>query len=142
DASKAVMYQVSRRADTEPGAQMPEPPPRTKFMPEILHIVPRPQWDKAVAAGEYRAESLATEGFLHASTAAQLLKVANTFYSGQKGLVVLKIDPAKVRAPIRWENPPGLSEQFPHIYGPLNLDAVVDVLPFEPNASGLFDPIC
>lgn len=110
-------------------------------MPELLHITSRRHWEQAVAAGEYRAESLASEGFLHASTAAQLPGVANTFYKGQTGLVVLRIDPAKVRAPLRWENPPGSAEEFPHIYGALNLDAVREVVSFEPNPGGLFDPI-
>src|SRR5262245_53195148 len=110
-------------------------------MQEILHIVTRQQWDEAVAAGEYRADTLATEGFLHASTAEQLPRVANSFYKGRTGLVALKIDTAKVQAPIRWENPPGSSEQFPHIYGPLNLDAVLEVLPLESNVSGVFESL-
>lgn len=110
-------------------------------MPEILHIVPRVQWEQALAMGEYRGDTLATEGFLHASTPAQLPTVASTFYKGRTGLIVLRIDPAKVKVPIRWENPPGSDESFPHIYGPLNLDAVVTVVPLEPNAFGTFDAI-
>lgn len=110
-------------------------------MPDIVHIAPRLRWEQALAAGVYRCESLATEGFLHASTADQLPGVANAFYKGRTGLVVLRIDPAKVQAPIRWETAPGSSERFPHIYGPLNLEAVVEVLPLEPNVSGVFDPI-
>ncbi len=71
--------------------------------PEILHITSRADWDRAVAAGEYRAGSLAAEGFLHASTAAQVAGSANRFYRGRSGLVVLRIDAARLRAPLRWE---------------------------------------
>lgn len=107
-------------------------------MPDILHIVHRQKWELAVAEGQYHADTLATEGFLHASTPAQVLMVANTFYQGQTGLVLLRIDPARVQPPIRWESPPGSEEKFPHIYGPLNLDAVVEVSPLEPDAAGKF----
>jgi uncharacterized protein (DUF952 family) len=108
-------------------------------LPDILHIVHRQMWERAVAEGEYRGETLATEGFLHASTQEQLSMVANTFYKGQTGLVLLRIDPARVLAPIRWESPPGSEEKFPHIHGPLNLDAVVEVTSLEPGDAGNFD---
>lgn len=105
----------------------------------ILHITTRAAWDQATQAGAYRADSLDAEGFIHCSTPAQVIPVANAFYRGQKDLVLLCIAPDKVHAEIRYESPvPGAAEPFPHLYGPLNLDAVVKVIDFPPGADGVF----
>jgi len=104
----------------------------------ILHIATRSHWEQAKRTGAYRGDTLDTEGFIHCSTLAQVIPVANAFFRGQTGLVLLCIDPEKVRAPIRCEAPEPGSERYPHIYGPLNTDAVVQVLDFEPGADGTF----
>ena len=103
----------------------------------ILHITPREQWDRARAAGEYRADTVATEGFMHSSTPGQAVAVADRLFRGRTDLVLLVIDPAKVRAEIRYEGAAG-GEAYPHIYGPLNVDAVVRALPFPPGPNGRF----
>jgi len=100
-------------------------------MPEILRITPRDTWEQAVAEGEYRSDDLATEGFIHCLTPEQLPYVYGKFYKGQAGLVVLRIDPERLNCPLIWENPHEKWKLFPHIYGPLNLDAVVEVVPLE-----------
>jgi len=105
---------------------------------EILHITTRAEWDRAVADGEYRAGSLATEGFLHASTAEQVAGSAGRFFRGRSDLVVLRIDPARVRFPLRWEESMHSERPFPHIHGPLNLDAVIAVIALVPDESGSF----
>ena len=123
-------------------------------MPRLYHMTPGAEWAAAQALGEYRlstrGKTLAEEGFIHCSHAHQVVRVADAIYRGTRGLVLLVIDPAAVRAEIREEAlgrvgrvrgaagwPAG--ERFPHIYGPLNADAVVDVLPFEPAADGSFE---
>jgi uncharacterized protein (DUF952 family) len=104
----------------------------------IYHITRAEDWAAAQAAGSYRAGSLDHEGFIHFSTAAQVLRVANFFYRGQVGLVLLAVDEARLGAPLRYEeSEPGLAP-FPHLYGPLNLDAVVAVYAFPPEADGSF----
>jgi uncharacterized protein (DUF952 family) len=111
----------------------------------ILHLALNDAWLAAVEKGAYQADSLSMEGFIHCSKPPQIVGVANSFYRGQQGLVLLVIDPSKLKPELKWE-PPAEPEPiharagdlFPHIYGPLNLDAVVEVLPFEPNASGFF----
>jgi uncharacterized protein (DUF952 family) len=110
----------------------------------FYHIVDRAAWEQARAAGSYRPPSLDAEGFIHGSYAAQVVMPANNFYRGQANLVLLRIDPARVQAAIRHE-PVGVShdgveriEVFPHIYGPLNPDAVVAVLDFPPGPDGRF----
>ena len=81
--------------------------------------------------------TLADEGFIHASQAAQVAGVANMFYrDSADDLVVLVIDTGLVRAPVRYEDVPGADAPFPHIYGPLNTDAVVDVRPLPAGARG------
>jgi len=100
-------------------------------MPEILRITPQDKWEQAVAEGEYRSDDLATEGFIHCSTPEQLPYVYGKFYKGQAGLVVLRIDPEKLESPLVWENPHVKWKLFPHVYGPINPDAVVEVVPLE-----------
>ena len=108
----------------------------------IYHIAAAADWAQAREAGEYRLStrglSLAEVGFIHASAAHQVAPVANALYGDATGLVVLVIDAGRVGAPIRYERVPGSADPFPHIYGPLNADAVVQVLPFSPDASGRF----
>ncbi len=100
-------------------------------MPEILHITPKTSWERAVADGEYRGDTLATEGFIHCCTPEQVAGVHDRYYRGQTGLLVLKIDPGRRALPLKRESPPDSNEKFPHLYGPLNLDAVVEVVPLE-----------
>jgi uncharacterized protein (DUF952 family) len=107
----------------------------------IYHITARQAWVSAQAQGAYAAPSLTAEGFIHCSTREQVPAVADRFYKGQAGLVLLVIDPARLAAPLKWEpaadrNPP--QGDFPHIYGPLNLEAVVRVLDFAADGNGAF----
>jgi uncharacterized protein (DUF952 family) len=93
----------------------------------------------AQSSGVYSADSLSNQGFIHCSKADQVLRVANSFYAGQSGLVILVIDPSRLKPGLRWE--PGTDksdELFPHIFGPLNLDAVINVLEFPPGPDGKF----
>jgi len=111
----------------------------------IIHLASNDAWLAAAKQGAYHADSLSTTGFIHCSKPSQVVYVANTFYHGQQGLVLLVIDSSKLEAELKWE-PPAEPEPtharagdlFPHLYGPLNLDAVTDVIPFEPAADGTF----
>ena len=91
----------------------------------LFHITTREQWNHARLAGSYQAESLVREGFIHLSTAAQLEATAARHFAGRQGLVVLEIDPSRLRWEVRWEEAHG--EAFPHLYGPLETDAVISV---------------
>ena len=114
-------------------------------MATILHITTRADWDAACAAGNYRPTSLAHEGFLHCSTPAQAAGSASKYFRGRTDLVLLVIDEARV-AELRYEPPatiggvpdPRAGELFPHVYGPLALDAVVRVVPFPCDHDGGF----
>jgi len=109
----------------------------------IYHITERESWEAARAAGEYAAESLAGEGFIHASTREQVVETANLFFAGQDGLVLLCIEASKLTAPLKHEAASsgahrGDAGLFPHIYGPLNLDAVTRVVDFPCGVDGRF----
>jgi len=111
----------------------------------IFHITTRKDWEAAKTKGEYRAESLSAEGFIHCSTLAQVLPVAEKYYKGQLGLVLLVIEPTLLSTELKWELPSGGTlagvpegDQFPHVYGSINLDAVVNVLDFVFDSSGQF----
>ncbi|WP_416666952.1 DUF952 domain-containing protein [Egbenema bharatensis] len=104
----------------------------------ILHITDRQQWEQAKEKGIYRCESLGTEGFIHCSTPEQLTAVANSFFRGQQGLVLLCIEVDRLQAELRYD--PVENQLFPHLYGPLNLDAVIQVLDFTPDAMGFHLP--
>jgi uncharacterized protein (DUF952 family) len=107
-------------------------------MSTLYHTTTAETWAAAQAAGVYTAASLASEGFIHCSLPSQMVATANRYYHGQHGLLLLAIDSDQVTAEIRVENLGGGSELFPHIYGPLNLDAVSALLPFEPDPDGTF----
>jgi uncharacterized protein (DUF952 family) len=104
----------------------------------IYHIATSSDWQSAQCppggAGEYTTSTLgvtlAEEGFIHCSQAGQVAGVAKKYYQNEPGLVLLVIDADKVASPVRYEDVPGEPDPYPHIYGPLNPDAVVEVRPF------------
>lgn len=100
----------------------------------IYHIAAAADWERAVRDGQYtmstRGLTLAEQGFIHASTAGQVAPVANAFYRGVPDLLLLVIDTDRVIPEIRYEPVPGQADPYPHIYGPLNVDAVTETRPF------------
>lgn len=69
----------------------------------------------------------------------QVITVANSLLKGQRNLVLLDIDTERINARIVYENLEGGADLFPHIYGPINVDAVVKVYEFHPDSDGTFD---
>ena len=94
----------------------------------ILHVVSRSEWEAARTSGMYRAESLSSEGFIHFSRWPQLAATVGRYYAGVPDLVVLVVDEAALDD-LRVELSPSTGESFPHLYGPLPVSAVVEVLP-------------
>ncbi|CAB4688496.1 unannotated protein [freshwater metagenome] len=103
----------------------------------IFHVALEQDWTAARLAGSYRVSTLGvtleTEGFIHASRADQWRGVLARFYADvTEPMVLLEIDPSRLRSPVVDEPPaPGLVETFPHVYGPIDLDAVVGVRPIR-----------
>lgn len=115
-------------------------------MATILHIATWADWNAARAAGSYRPASLDREGFIHCSTATQVVGSANKYFRGRTDLVLLCIDESRIAVTVRYEPPAEVGgvrdaradERFPHVYGPLDLDAVVGVVPFPCDRDGGF----
>jgi uncharacterized protein (DUF952 family) len=110
----------------------------------IYHIAIRADWERALADGAYTRSSvdktLAEEGFIHASQASQVARTANKYYRDVPGdLVLLVIDTGLVGAEVRYEDVPGAELPFPHIYGPLNVGAVLAVVPLTAGPDGTFE---
>jgi uncharacterized protein (DUF952 family) len=114
----------------------------------IYHITTRQEWDIAQSAGEYSAPSLQSEGFIHCSTVNQIVDVANAFYRDVPNLILLCIDETKLSFTLKWEapvhpqghDPSTIDEQqlFPHVYGTINLDAVMKIVDMLKNNDGLY----
>jgi uncharacterized protein (DUF952 family) len=98
----------------------------------LFHLTTQTAWEAARPSGEYRAESLQTEGFIHLSTASQWKRSAARFFRGQRGLVLLELKPDGLD--VRFE--PADGEHFPHLYGPLPVASVRDVFELEVHADG------
>lgn len=104
----------------------------------IFHIAKKKIWENALGEEMYHPESFNEDGFIHCSELDQVIDVANTFYSGRRDLVLLEIEGHRVSFPIKYESAEGSDERFPHLYGPLMIDAVVHVYVFNPDDDGGF----
>jgi len=90
------------------------------------HLTPEPVWRAQEQQQAYQPEAFEVDGFIHCTDGeVNLLAVANAFYQAdQRPYVVLVLDRDRINAPVRFEDADRI---FPHIYGALNRDAVVDV---------------
>jgi uncharacterized protein (DUF952 family) len=107
----------------------------------LLHLCSTDDWSAAQVAGELRPESLTTVGFIHLSAPEQVHLPANRLYRGRDDLVLLHIDVTHLDSPIRWELGVATDPEsmvFPHLYGPLPVDAVINVTSYRPAADGMF----
>jgi len=100
----------------------------------IFHVALRQDWEAAKLVGEYRVSTLGRTlgdvGFIHGSFRHQIERIGAFVYATDKEpLVVLDIDTPRLRVPVHIENIEGGSELFPHIYGPLPVEAVIRTLP-------------
>lgn len=90
----------------------------------ILHITTEAAWSKAREDGELTTPSLEDEGFIHCSTFAQVESTADRIFKGSGDLLALEVEVARITAPLKWEKATDVGDEFPHVYGPLNADAV------------------
>ena len=105
----------------------------------LVHLCSRPAWQSAQSQGSYQADSLKNVGFIHLSRPEQIIKVANAFYQGLPDPILLWIDPTQLQSELRWETVD--HEIFPHLYGPLNLNAVVSVSELHSDETGVYKTI-
>jgi uncharacterized protein (DUF952 family) len=91
----------------------------------IYIIIPQSHWKASLIQGFYESASLATEGFIHASKEEQVKGVLERHFKNQADLLLLHIDESKLTAELKYELAPAVNEKFPHIFGRLNIDAVI-----------------
>lgn len=93
----------------------------------IYHITTKQQWKSAQEKGFFDETSLHTEGFIHNCTDAQVAGVLERFYKGKTDLLLMHIDERKLDAELKYELAPSVNELFPHVFGNINLNAVVKI---------------
>ncbi|WP_062522829.1 DUF952 domain-containing protein [Demequina silvatica] len=110
-------------------------------IPHVYHLALAEEWDPT-ATEPYTVSTigrtLEQEGFIHLSLARQVQGVADAFYGGRNA-VLLRIDPAKVRARVEFEEVPEVGDAFPHLYGPIPREAIVSATPVPFGPDGRHD---
>jgi uncharacterized protein (DUF952 family) len=95
----------------------------------IYHVTTHAAWQSAIEKGRYEHISLEKEGFIHNCSREQLAGVLDRYYKDQYDLLLLHIDETLLEAELKYELAPSVNEEFPHIFGPINIDAVVKTEP-------------
>lgn len=90
----------------------------------IYHITTSEDWNAFRDSATYAPAGYAKEGFIHCSTKDQMRGVLERYYAGVENLIVLHIDETKLAAELKYEVATN-NELFPHVFGPINKDAVV-----------------
>jgi|GEM_PF-463110 len=94
------------------------------------------EYTTALKQGVLTRESINTEGFIHAAPKSQLTRIANKFYKNIVKPLILIVDKNKITAQVKWE--PATGGLYPHIYGELNTDAIIETQEIALNENGEF----
>jgi release factor glutamine methyltransferase len=105
----------------------------------IAHLCRPQEWFDQRQLAEFRDQSLLQNGFIHCSQLEQIIEVANRYYGDQPEMVILWIDPDKLASGVRWEITGNI--YYPHIYGPINLDAIEAATPLCKAYDGVYRTI-
>jgi uncharacterized protein (DUF952 family) len=110
-----------------------------KRVPTIYKICPASAWREAERQGIYRGSADdARDGYIHFSTAAQVTETARKFFIGQTGLFLVEVDGDALGSALRWERSRN-DELFPHLYGELDLGAVLRAMTMHTRSDGTHD---
>jgi uncharacterized protein (DUF952 family) len=109
-------------------------------MSVIFHLAAPEDWERASRGDVYTAASLNDHGFVGCATATQHAAVANARFADRGDLVLLLIDTDRLSSPLRYEPTGAGGEVFPHLYGPVDLDAIFEATPYRPGPDGRFRP--
>ena len=94
-------------------------------MMKLIHIIEEKTWQTIKSHQQYYSDSLKEQGFIHCCLPDQVDFVLNNWFSGRRDMILLEIDSERLNAHLVFENLEGGEDMFPHIYGPLNMDAVI-----------------
>lgn len=104
----------------------------------ILHCMKKSTWDQRKDQAFWGAEELSADGFIHCSPVEYFWRIAPHFQKMTDALVLLVIDETKLTAQVRYEDGDGCGRLYPHVYGLINNDAIIDVLPYLKDSAGNF----
>ncbi|NGP76397.1 DUF952 domain-containing protein [Balneolaceae bacterium YR4-1] len=104
----------------------------------IFHVVKKEDWKTQKKDSRYHPETIDTEGFIHCSTGRNIEEVTNRLYSGEDDILLIIINTTLVDPEIRYENCGNSDIKYPHIYGPLNMDAVIDKIELASEDDGSY----
>jgi uncharacterized protein (DUF952 family) len=105
----------------------------------LFHITTQDDWKQFKKHGNYEPESLETKGFIKCSTGSQLEDSANRLYPDSDEILLLVIDVSLIREEIKYEKDEETGKKFPHIYGPLSTNAVIDKIEIRAEENGTFN---
>lgn len=103
--------------------------------PVIYHLTTVPEWEVAQDKGIYDPHSFQRDGFVHCCTQDQLEHVMERHFEKHENLIKLVIDPTRLLHPLKYEHNKDYNREYPHVYGPLNLEAVTQVVFLDPITS-------
>lgn len=98
----------------------------------LFHFASRRDWAEAQSSEHYRAPSLASEGFIHCATRSQIPGVIRRHLQGRTDLVRLTLDAARLEPALRYEWSDASRDEYPHVHGPIPMNAVIAVELFDP----------
>ncbi len=102
----------------------------------ILHCMKKKDWERVKNASFFGQNDLERYGFIHCSPIEYFWRVTWLFKEIDEALVLLKIDENKLDALVKWEDGDNCGREYPHIYGLINTNAVISVLPYLKDANG------
>lgn len=102
----------------------------------ILHCIEKKKWEEVKHFDSFGKEQIELEGFIHCSPVEYFWRVAADFRSIEEELVLLCIETEKVNAIIKWEDGDNCGRAYPHVYGEINMNAVIDVLEYRKDNEG------
>ncbi|WP_440998863.1 DUF952 domain-containing protein [Fodinibius sp. SL11] len=105
----------------------------------LFHITTKELWKQFNKSGSYEPESLETQGFIHCSTGEQVERTANSLFGDKEEILLLVIDATTLHDDVKYEEDENTGEKFPHLYSPLNTNAIIDKIAIESENNGTFD---
>lgn len=104
----------------------------------IFHITTKEDFSSFKKSGNYEPESLDEEGFIHCSSGHQVENTANEKFAEHDKILLLVIDVTALNSKIKYEKDPGSEKKYPHIYGPLDTNAIIDKIEVLAEENGDF----
>ncbi|PAU95490.1 hypothetical protein CK503_00035 [Aliifodinibius salipaludis] len=105
----------------------------------LFHITTKEDWKTFNNSGSFEPESLDSEGFIHCSTGEQVEDTANRIFGDKDEILLLVIDATTLHEDIKYEKDADTGEKFPHLYSPLNTNAIIDKITIKAEDDGHFD---